>query len=50
MLTEKADKMGCGIEMQPFRNLFHIEYRVREQPFCLRKQFLVNIRFGGSTQ
>lgn len=50
MLTKETDEMGGGIEMQPFRNLVYTQYRIRQQPFGFREQFLMDIRFGGRAE
>ena len=50
MFAEKADEMGGGIEVKPFRNLSHAEYRIGQQSFGFRKQFLADVRLGGRSQ
>lgn len=50
MFAEEADEMRGGIEMQPFRNFGYTQYRIRQQPFGFREQFLVDVRFGGRAE
>lgn len=43
MFAKETDEMGGGIEMQPFRNFVYTQYRIRQQPFGFRKQFLMDV-------